>query len=62
MDIENYLSSFDKAEKINKGMAGDEKYRCLRGGEEYLLRIADGGNYDEKKKEFDHLCNLLLFS
>ena len=41
MDIENYLSSFDKAEKINKGMAGDEKYRCRRGGEEYLLRIAD---------------------
>ena len=28
MDIENYLSNFDKAEKINKGMAGDEKYHC----------------------------------
>ena len=58
MDIENYLSSFDKAEKINKGMAGDEKYRCRRGGEEYLLRIAEGEDYDEKKREFYHLRKL----
>ena len=31
MDIKTYLSGFDKAEKINKGMAGDEKYHCQRG-------------------------------
>ena len=55
MDIETYLSGFDKAEKINKGMAGDDKYRCRLGTEEFLLRIADGEDYDEKKKEFDHL-------
>lgn len=58
MDIETYLSRFDKSEKIYKGMAGDAKYRCWRDAEEYLLRIADGGDYDEKKKEFDHLKRL----
>lgn len=57
-DIEKYLSGFDKAEKIDKGMAGDDKYRCFRGTEEFLLRIADGEDYDEKKKEFDHLKRL----
>ena len=41
MDTKTYLSRFDKAEKINKGMAGDDKYRCRRGAEEYLLRVAD---------------------
>ena len=58
MDIETYLSGFDKAEKINAGLSGDDKYHCRRGEEEYLLRIADGGDYDEKKKEFDHLKRL----
>ena len=58
MDVETYLSGFDKAEKINKGMAGDDKYRCRRGTEEYLLRIADGEDYEEKKKEFEHLKKL----
>lgn len=58
MDIKTYLSGFDKAEKINKGMAGDEKYHCQRGAEEYLLRIAEGEDYDEKKREFDHLKRL----
>ena len=58
MDIKTYLSGFDKAEKINKGMAGDEKYHCQRGAEEYLLRIAEGEDYDEKKREFDHLIRL----
>ena len=58
MDVETYLSGFDKAEKINKGMAGDDKYRCRRGTEEYLLRIADGADYEEKKKEFEHLKKL----
>lgn len=58
MDLKTYLSGFDKTEKINKGMAGVDKYRCRRGVEEYLLRIADGGDYDEKKKEFDHLRRL----
>ena len=57
-DLKTYLSGFDKAEKINKGMAGDDKYRCRRGAEENLLRIADGEDYDEKKKEFDHLRRL----
>ena len=57
-DLKTYLSGFDKTEKINKGMAGDDKYRCRRGVEEYLLRIADGEDYDEKKKEFNHLRRL----
>ena len=58
MDIETYLSGFDKAEKINKGMARDDKYRCRRGREEYLLRVADGEDFAEKKKEFEHLKRL----
>ena len=58
MDTKTYLSRFDKAEKINKGMAGDDKYRCRRGAEEYLLRVADGEDYAEKKKEFEHLKRL----
>ena len=58
MDTKTYLSVFDKSEKINKGMAGDDKYRCRRGAEEYLLRVADGEDYAEKKKEFDHLKRL----
>ena len=58
MDTKTYLSVFDKSEKINKGMAGDDKYRCRRGAEEYLLRVADGEDYAEKKKEFEHLKRL----
>ena len=58
MDIETYLSGFDKAEKIYKGMAGDAKYRCRRGREEYLLRVADGEDFAEKKNEFEHLKRL----
>ncbi len=58
MDTETYLSGFDKAEKINMGLSGDDKYHCRRGAEEFLLRIADGGDYEEKKKEFDHLRKL----
>ena len=55
MDVKAYLAGFDKAEKIARGMAGDEKYHCFRGGEEFLLRIADGEDYEEKKREFEHL-------
>ena len=58
MNLETYLSGFDKAEKIDKGMAGDIKYRCRRGAEEYLLRVAAGEEYDEKKKEFAYLKRL----
>ena len=58
MNLETYLSGFDKAEKIDKGMAGDIKYRCRRGAEEYLLRVAAGKEYDEKKKEFAYLKKL----
>lgn len=58
MDVKTYLAGFDKAEKIKRGMAGDEKYYCLRGGEEFLLRIADGEDYEEKKREFEHLKRL----
>ena len=55
MDVKAYLAGFDKAEKIARGMAGDEKYHCFRGGEEFLLRIADGEDYEEKEREFEHL-------
>ena len=55
MNVKAYLAGFDKAEKIARGMAGDEKYHCFRGGEEFLLRIADGEDYEEKKREFEHL-------
>jgi serine/threonine-protein kinase len=58
LDIETYLSGFDKAEKINKGMARDDKYRCRRGREEYLLRVADGEDFAEKRNEFEHLKRL----
>ena len=58
MNLETYLSGFDKAEKIDKGMAGDIKYRCRRGAEEYLLRVAAGEEYDEKKKEYAYLKRL----
>lgn len=58
MDVSAYLSGFDRAERIKKGMAGDEKYHLWRGGEEFLLRIADGEDYDEKKREFEHLKRL----
>ena len=58
MDEKTYLKGFDKAEKIARGMAGDEKYHCFRGGEEFLLRIADGEDYEEKKREFEHLKKL----
>jgi serine/threonine-protein kinase len=55
MDVKAYLAGFDNAEKIARGMAGDEKYHCFRGGEEFLLRIADGEDYEEKEREFEHL-------
>ncbi len=55
MDVKTYLAGFDKAEKIARGMAGDEKYHCLRAGEEFLLRIADGEDFEEKKREYEHL-------
>ena len=58
MDVKAYLAGFDKAEKIARGMAGDEKYHCFRGGEEFLLRIADGEDYEEKEREFEHLKKL----
>jgi len=58
MNVKAYLAGFDKAEKIARGMAGDEKYHCFRGGEEFLLRIADGEDYEEKKREFEHLKKL----
>ena len=58
MDVKAYLAEFDKAEKIARGMAGDEKYYCVRDGEEFLLRIADGEDYEEKKREFEHLKRL----
>ena len=51
MDVKAYLAGFDKAEKIARGMAGDEKYHCFRCGGEFLLRIADGEDYEEKKRE-----------
>ena len=55
MNVKAYLAGFDKAEKIARDMAGDEKYHCFLGGEEFLLRIADGEDYEEKKREFEHL-------
>ena len=58
MDVKTYLAGFDKTEKIKRGMAGDEKYHCVRGGDEFLLRIADGKDHAEKKREFDHLSLL----
>ena len=58
MDVKAYLAGFDKAEKIARGMAGDEKYHCVRGDEEFLLRIADGEDYEDKKREFEHLKKL----
>ena len=58
MDVKTYLAGFDKAEKIARGMAGDEKYHCFRCGGEFLLRIADGEDYEEKKREFKHLEKL----
>ena len=58
MDVKAYLAGFDNAEKIARGMAGDEKYHCFRGGEEFLLRIADGEDYEEKEREFEHLKKL----
>lgn len=58
MDVRTYLAGFDKAEKIARGMAGDEKYQCVRGDKEFLLRIADGEDYEEKKREFEHLKKL----
>lgn len=39
MNLDTYLSEFDSVEKIDKGMAGDDKYLCRRGTEEFLLRV-----------------------
>ena len=54
----HYLASFQRAEKISKGMAGDEKYYCLRDDKAYLLRVADGNEYDQKKCEYENLQKL----
>lgn len=52
-DIESN-KEWKKVRKITKGWSADQKYKILtRQGETLLLRLADGGKYDEKKKEFD---------
>ena len=58
LNLETYLAEFDSAEKIDRGMAGDDKYRCRCGTDEFLLRVADGEDFDEKEKEFEHLKRL----
>ncbi len=54
----SYLSQFDKATIISKGMSGDKKYRVEKDGVSYLLRIADAAEYPQKKKEYDFLKHL----
>lgn len=54
----SYLSQFDKATKISRGMSGDKKYRVEKDGVSYLLRIADATEYPKKKKEYDFLKHL----
>lgn len=39
-------------------MASDEKYYCLRDDKEYLLRVADGDEYEKKKAEYANLRKL----
>ena len=58
MDVQSYLSRFRKAEKISRGMSGDEKYHVYSGDAEYLLRVSDGEEYNRKKTEYEYLHRL----
>ena len=40
----------NKVQKISKGMSGDEKYCVERDGIVYLLRVADGTDFPEKRE------------
>lgn len=52
-DIESN-KEWKKIQKITKGWSADQKYKILtKKGEALLLRLADIGKYDEKKKEFE---------
>ncbi len=54
-DIPMY-NTFAIIQLINKGMAGDTKYYVKdNNGKEYLLRIADVSEYEQKKSEFNRL-------
>ena len=55
MNVNGYLSRFGKAERITEGFSGDVKYRCTLDGREYLLRVADGGDYERRKREYEYL-------
>ena len=56
--VSDYLSMFQNAEKISRGMSGDEKYRVVMDGTPCLLRIAGGGEYERKKAEYEYLKSL----
>lgn len=58
MDRRTDFSAFQRAEKITKGMSGDDKYRVEQDGKACLLRVADIGEYDTKKREYEHLLHL----
>lgn len=52
-DIKNY-DTFIRIEPINKGWSSDKKYYVEnKDGEQFLLRISDVDEYDEKKSEFN---------
>lgn len=52
------IAQFQNVKKISKGMSGDEKYRVEKDGKAYLLRVADAGEFETKKREYDYLRSL----
>ncbi len=58
MRVKDYLSQFQRIEKISKGMSEDEKYRVEKDGVEYLLRVSKGEEYAIKKREYEYLRHL----
>lgn len=58
MEVMDYLAQFDHTKKLPGDISGDERYQCFRGGERFLLRVADGAMYEQRKREFEHLRQL----
>ena len=55
MEVMDYLAQFDFTKKLPEDFSGDERYLCVRDGENFLLRVSDGSDYERKKREYEHL-------